>query len=76
MSCRWLTIQQFADYIQVNHSTVRQWIKRGAITHIRIEGVIRICECATDVFQEKAKTVRVSDECEVQDGAAGSEELQ
>ncbi len=55
MSCRWLTIQQFADYVQVDHSTVRIWIKKGALTHMKINGMTRICESATDIFQVEAK---------------------
>lgn len=52
MSCNWLTINQFAERIQVSPGTVRRWVKLGKISHINIEGVVRICERATDVFQK------------------------
>ena len=54
MSCRWLTIQEFADRVHVSYSTARKWARKGILSCINIEGVIRICESSTDVFQTPA----------------------
>ena len=46
MTCKWLTVQQMAEHLQVSEKTIRRWIKDGKLTSMRIgniRGITRVC---------------------------------
>ena len=64
MPCNWLTVQEYADRLRVHHSTVRAWIKKGTLTHVRVGRVIRVCEGA--IYEQQERT-----EKEIMQGKGG-----
>lgn len=51
-----LTVQQVADYIQVNPETVRNWIRIGDLDALHIGGEYRISRADLDDFIQSRKT--------------------
>ena len=46
MTCKWLTIQQMADHLQVSSKTISRWIKAGKLTSMQIgdkHKLTRVC---------------------------------
>ena len=46
MSCRWLTVKQMAEHLQVSPRTVTRWIKDGKLTAMKIgdkRQITRVC---------------------------------
>ena len=43
MTCKWLTVAQMAERLQVTDRTVYRWCKDGKLTFIKIGRVMRVC---------------------------------
>ncbi len=50
------TVQQVADYIQVNLETVRNWIRAGELDALDIGGEYRISHADLEDFIQRRKT--------------------
>ena len=43
MTCRWLTVTQMAEYMQVTERTVYRWVKDDKVVFIKLGRVVRVC---------------------------------